>query len=69
MEQWEDAGYYQPVNTDRYHRAPGVVRVCYPIVVLHENEAIVTYDYGLGVLGDNVHGVKLRAIPIEWFSQ
>jgi len=69
MEQWEDADYHQPVALERYHRAPGAVRVCYPIVVFHENEAIVTYDYGLGVLGHNVHGVKLRAIPIDWFSQ
>jgi hypothetical protein len=68
LQQWEDDGYYQPVNVKRYHRAPGVVRVCYPNVVFVDDEAIVTYDYGLGTLGEGVHGVKLRAIPVTWFN-
>jgi hypothetical protein len=68
LEQWEDPGYYQPANLRRYHRAPGVLRICYPNVVFAGDEAVVTYDYGVGTLGENVHGVKLRTIPTAWFS-
>ena len=84
IEQWEDAGYYQPLNTKRYHRAPGVVRICYPCVVFSRDEAVVTYDYGLGTLNDEEetdtaearavpvvgrYGIKCRTVPITWFLE
>lgn len=82
FEQWEEPGYYQPLNTKRYHRAPGVVRICYPSVVFSGEEAVVTYDYGLGTLNDEKemdaearavqiegrYGTKCRTIPIDWFT-
>ena len=68
IEQWEDPGHYQPGNTKRYHRAPGVLRVCYPDVAFVGSEAIIVYDYGAGTLGDSTGGIKLRAVPVDWFS-
>ena len=82
IEQWEDPGYYQPTDTQRYHRAPGVVRVCYPSVAFSGDEAVITYDYGLGTLNDEQdvaaaeagavprfgnYAIKCRTIPIDWF--
>ncbi len=66
MEQWEDYGYYQPANRERYHRAPGVMRICYPDVRFVGDEAVIVYDYGAGTLGEGVLGIKLRAVPISW---
>ena len=66
IDQWEERGYDQP-DSERYPRAPGVLRTCYPSVVFHGDEALVVYDYGGGTLGDNTHGIKLRAIPLDWF--
>jgi len=68
IEQWEDYGYYQPSDTDHYPRAPGVLRICYPNVLFVGDEAIVVYDYGDGILGKGTHGIKLRVIPVEWFT-
>jgi len=69
IEQWEDYGYYQPSNTQRYHRSPGVLRICYPDVTFVGDEALICYDYGAGVLGDNCHGTKLRAIPVDYLRR
>ena len=84
IEQWEDPGYYQPVNTKRYNRAPGVVRICYPCVVFSGGEAVVVYDYGLGTLNEareadaaearavqveGRYGIKCRTIPVGWFLE
>ena len=69
IEQWEEYGYHQPGNTERYHRAPGALRICYPDVVFVQDEAVIVYDYGAGVVGENVHGIKLRAIPARWFTE
>ena len=68
LEMWEDYGYYQPANTKRYHRAPGVLRICYPDATILGDEAIIVYDWGAGVLGDKL-GTKLRAVPISWFYE
>ena len=68
LEQWEDYGYYQPVNLERYHRAPGVLRICYPNAIIVRDDAIVAYDYGFGTLGEGVTGFKVRAIPLTWFT-
>ena len=69
LEQWEDYGYYQPVNTERYHRAPGALRIGYPdALILDDGNVLVVYDYGMGVLGDK-SGVKQRIIPASWFVE
>ena len=68
IETWDTRGLFQPGDVKRYHRAPGVLRICYPDVTFVGDEAIICYDYGAGVLGDNCHGIKLRAIPIDYFT-
>ena len=67
IEQWEDYGYYQPSHAERYHRAPGVLRIGYPnALVLDDGNVLVVYDYGMGIFG-NKSGVKQRIIPASWF--
>ena len=69
IEQWEDYGYYQPSHAERYHRAPGVLRIGYPnALVLDDGNVLVVYDHGAGVLGDK-SGVKQRIIPASWFIE
>jgi hypothetical protein len=67
LEMWDDSGYFQPLGHPRYKRAPGVLRICYPDVAFRGDEALIVYDYGLGVLGENVMATKFRAVPISWF--
>jgi sialidase-1 len=67
VEQWEDYGYHQPVNTARYHRAPGPLRICYPHIMFDGDDALIVYDVGEGTLGEAA-GVKLRRIPSDWFT-
>ena len=69
MEMWENYGYFQPFDTERYHRAPGVIRICYPDVTFIGDEAIIVYDYGNGILGEGVSSTKLRALPTSWFTK
>ena len=65
---YEDGYSHQPPSDmSRYHRAPGVIRICYPSTAFIGDEAIVAYDYGFGVLGKK-SGTKLRVIPVSWFS-
>ncbi len=69
LEQWEEYGYYQPVNAERYHRAPGVLRIGYPdALMLDDGNVLVVYDHGYGVLGEQ-SGVKQRIIPASWFLE
>ena len=69
IEQWEDYGFYQPSNVERYHRAPGVLRIGYPnALLLDDGNVLVVYDHGSGVLGDK-SGVKQRIIPASWFIE
>ena len=42
--------WQQPSDIDRYHRAPGPLRVDHPFCMLDGDEAVVAY--GLGTLGD-----------------
>lgn len=65
IEQREDYWYYQPSNTERYHRAPGPLRVCYPDVRFVGDEAVFVYDYGWGVYGPSMTGTKVRTIPLD----
>lgn len=62
----EAYSYHQPSDTDRYHRAPGVLRICYPDVLFVGDEAVIVYDYGFGTLGKGHSGVKLRVIPVDY---
>ena len=62
----EAYGYHQPADTERYHRAPGVLRICYPDVAFVGDEAVIVYDYGYGTLGYRYSGVKLRVIPVDY---
>ena len=65
----ESYGYYQPsADLKRYRRSPGVLRICYPDVAFVGDEAIIVYDHGFGILGDEKSGTKLRAIPVGWFT-
>jgi hypothetical protein len=29
----------------------------------------MVYDYGDGTVGKDKHGIKLRAIPLDWFMK
>ena len=69
IQRWDEpVGQCQPGDTERYPRAPGVLRICYPDVLFADNEAVVVYDYGLGTLGKGTFGIKLRVIPVQWFT-
>ena len=67
VEQWEDYGYRQPSNTERYHRAPGPLRICYPNIMFNGDHALIVYDFGHGTMG-KASGIKLRMIPVDWFE-
>lgn len=69
IEQWEDYGYHQPSDKEHYPHVPGALRICYPDVLFHNNEALIVYDYGEGAAGRDHNGIKLRAIPLDWFTQ
>jgi len=36
----------QPLNRERYHRAPGPLRVDHPYCTFHEGNAVIVYGYG-----------------------
>jgi hypothetical protein len=64
---YESYGYYQPSpGLRRYHRAPGILRICYPTIAFTGNEVAIAYDIGGGVLKGT--GCRLRVIPVEWFT-
>ena len=67
-EQFEAYGYKQPSDTERYQRAPGVLRICYPNVLFFDGEATIVYDWGYGTLGDKL-GSKLRVVPLAWLLE
>ncbi|MFH0964027.1 MAG: sialidase family protein [Planctomycetota bacterium] len=70
LQPYESYGYRQPQpGLWRYHRAPGILRICYPTVAFARDEALVAYDIGEGSLGNGVHGARLRAIPVGWFTE
>jgi sialidase-1 len=62
---YEVYGGLQPEPTTRYHRAPGILRICYPTIAFSADEAAIAYDIGGGVLPGM--GARLRVIPVEWF--
>ena len=69
VQPFEAYGYRQPQpGLARYHRAPGILRICYPTVAFVGDEALIAYDIGEGVLGNGVHGARLRTIPVSWLS-
>ena len=68
LQPFEAYGYRQPQSgLKRYYRAPGILRICYPSVAFVGDEILIAYDIGEGTLGENVHGARLRAIPVDWF--
>ncbi|MDP6342599.1 MAG: Gfo/Idh/MocA family oxidoreductase [Alphaproteobacteria bacterium] len=67
IEQREDYWYHQPpANSERYHRAPGVLRICYPDVQFVGDEAVFAYDFGWGIYGRSMTGTKVRSIPLGY---
>ena len=69
VQPYESYGYYQPQpGLKRYHRAPGILRVCYPSIACVGNEVAIAYDIGDGTLGEE-KGLRLRVIPVEWFTE
>ncbi len=57
----------QPEPAERYHRAPGFLRVCYPTIAFTGDEVAVTYDLGCGVFEG--YGTRMRVIPSDWFRE
>ena len=57
----------QPRPAERYHRAPGPLRICYPTIAFAGEEAAIAYDLGRGTC-DGM-GARLRVIPLEWFRE
>ena len=64
---YEIYGGLQPEPAERYHRAPGALRICYPTIAFAGDQAAITYDLGGGIC--NGMGARLRVIPVEWFSE
>ncbi len=62
---YEVHGNLQPEPATKYHRAPGMLRVCYPTIAFSSDEAAIAYDIGGGVLPGM--GARLRMIPVDWF--
>ena len=60
-------GGLQPQPAERYRRAPGVLRICYPTIAFAGDEAAIAYGLGQGTA--NGLGARLRMIPLEWFSE
>ena len=63
----ENYAYLQPVDRDRYPRAPGCVRICYPTVSFVDDEATFAYDYGYGV-GEfkSRSSTKVKIVSLDW---
>ncbi len=57
----------QPRPAERYHRAPGALKVCYPTIAFAGDEVAIAYDFGGGIFDGP--GARLRVIPQEWFSE
>ena len=62
----------QPADRSKYPHAPGPIRVCYPSVAFVGDEVIVVYDtddasgYEIGSAQADLHGSKLRVVPLDW---
>ena len=59
--------YRQPDDHERYHRAPGALRVAYPTIRFVEDRAIVTYGYGSTQDMVGYVACKIRTLPVAWF--
>jgi sialidase-1 len=60
-------GYHQPEDRQRYHRAPGVLRVGYPTCTFLDDRAIITYGYGCADDPIGYVACKIRVVPTTWF--
>ena len=65
---YEVYSHLQPEPKERFHRVPGILRMCYPTIAFAGDEAAVAYDIGYGTLGKGL-GARLRVIPLEWFRE
>jgi hypothetical protein len=63
-----DYKYKPPVDPKRYPHAPGCLRICYPTVAFHENEAAFAYDYGYGGTGElqKASATKVKIVSLDW---
>ena len=61
----------QPTDRRAYPHAPGVLRICYPTVVVTEGEVAIAYDYGFGTSGllENGHATKIKIVSVDWLYQ
>ena len=61
----------QPTDRHAYPHAPGVLRICYPTVVVTEGEVAIAYDYGFGTSGllENGHATKIKIVSVDWLYQ
>ncbi len=66
----KDYGYRQPTDRQRYPRAPGCLRICYPTVAFGTDEVAITYDYGEGT-GDlkTGHATKIKIVSLDWLYE
>src|SRR5262249_50426168 len=62
-----DYKYKSPIDRTRYPHAPGCLRICYPTVAFHGNEAAFTYDYGYGT-GEfqKASATKVKIVSLDW---
>ena len=62
--------YHQPKDRERYHRAPGSVRSCYPSARVLPDCVIVRYNYGCKTdeTPDMNVTTKTRILPNAWFT-
>ena len=67
---YESYGYDQPQpGLKRYHRAPGILRICYSTIAFTGSENAIAYDIGYGILG-RIGGracgsYRLRGLPAD----
>ncbi len=63
----KSGSYTQPTDRERYHRAPGPLRVSYCTVAFTGDEVTFAYDYGYGV-GEllDAQATKIKIVSLDW---
>ena len=61
-------GYHQPLNRERYYKAPGVLRCAYPTCAFIGDHAVITYGYGSKHDAIGYVACKIRILPQAWFE-
>ena len=64
-------GEEQPTDHGSYPHAPGVLRICYPTVVVTDDEVAIVYDYGSGGPGPLAKGdaAKIKIVSVDWLCE